>query len=177
MYTVDKSLRMKQYEDTTYQVSELHFDAEDDLPNVYNYDRTGLNVAYFVADKDKNPVDLSEVYAHMTPEAYAVTLGENEANVPLKLRQCTEKDIDEKLFEMTRDWPEALIKTKYLKSMMCLDDPNQIHLDGQFINDDGTFLKVEWRQCNQGAMHTKSPPRCKKTDEEIGEWMKNVKLY
>ena len=51
----------------------LHFDAEND-PIIYNYDTTHLNVAYFVTDEEQKPVNLSDVYDYMVPEASIVTL-------------------------------------------------------------------------------------------------------
>ena len=63
----------------------------------------------------------------------------------LKLRQCTEKDINDKFFvPESDDWPRETIIANYLKYMICLDNPNLIELDGQLVNGDGTFLKVAW---------------------------------
>ena len=51
--------------------------------------------------------------------------------------------------------------------LVCLDDPKQVKLKGQFERDEGTFLRIEFRRCNS----TNDEGITCKTDEEISEWI------
>ena len=51
--------------------------------------------------------------------------------------------------------------------LVCLDDPKQVKLKGQFERDEGTFLRIEFKRCNS----TNDEGITCKTDEEISEWI------
>ena len=71
--------------------------------------------------------------------------------------------------------------------MLCLDDPNVVELEGQFVNGDGSFLAITWRDCGSKTstpevLRTgdKKPQeddeKCKSKDE-IDDFMREAMLY
>ena len=63
------------------------------------------------------------------------------------MRPCNITDTDEMLFEPSgEDWSREKLNL-LASSMYCLDDPNLVELEGQFQNDAGTFLVIEWKPC------------------------------
>ena len=51
------------------------------------------------------------------------------------------------LFESTNiDWGrEKLLKIQ--NELVCLEDPAKVYLQGQYVNDKGTFLRMTWEKC------------------------------
>ena len=46
------------------------------------------------------------------------------------------------------DWSNGKLEA-YQEQMVCLDDPNQMELEGQYKHDDGNFLKIALIKCNK----------------------------
>ena len=81
----------------------------------------------------------------------------NTVKTKLKLRPCTSFDFEENLFQPYN----KKFRDGYLESikndMLCLDELSIVELQGQYINDDGGFLRLSvwkcpyWRDGNQCA--------------------------
>ena len=67
---------------------------------------------------------------------------------PVSLRPCNQNDIDNMLFDpVLEDYTDGKLD-QLVDKMMCLDDPNQIRLEGQYKHDDGSFLRITMEKCN-----------------------------
>ena len=93
-----------------------------------------------------DPIALSELERYLVPSAKVITLdiGGSEIAIDLEMRVCNEIDTNEMIFEPAGDkWSREMLNG-LASYMLCLDDPNFISLDGQYVNGDGTFLSITW---------------------------------
>ena len=58
--------------------------------------------------------------------------------------------------------------------MVCINDPTQIHLEGQFYNDYGKFFRVELHKCQ----NTTSDGRpCIQDEEQVSKFIKETFIF
>ena len=122
-----------------------------------------------VNETSGDPIALSEVERYIIPQAKITTIKPDKSPVEkeLKLRACDWIDTTYMIFEPAgNDWSRENL-TDIADSMLCLDDPNVISLNGHYLKGDGTFLSITWTECetNESVPYVIGTEKCKSEDD------------
>ena len=110
---------------------------------------------------------MNDLVRFAIPSAETIVLEPQNRNktekIHLDTRPCTQRDLDEMFYKSrAEDYSDDKLSS-YKNDMICLNDPNDMRLEGQYKHDDGSFLKFKLIRCQNET----SDGRSCAGDEEI----------